>query len=268
MKKFISVLIVVVMLAMLAGCEGEKKLVSVDSDLSQSDAYKMYVNAIGTIKAADSYSGDNTLRTSMAIMDDPYEYSVKTGVKHVFGSGDNYEVELKAEEGEMLDSMHYKNGTLYYTAGEDKIKFSFSGEDFMKMTNSKLVTEVLFKESAIYLYDPKEDAGGHDILFGVHSAGMEDVLRDFANYSVTGGFDEHGEDLSWEFSDDVDVYVKFDKAGNLRDILLSFVMVMDHVGEYIDTYIELGMIIKQVGGVRVEFPRDLDSYIDQDELYP
>ena len=264
MKKCFAALVALLLLFAFAGCDrnAPEPQEGVDSDLSQSSAYMNYVDSVYAINAADSFSGNITLKTVMFIMGDPFEYKAVTGLKHIFGSGDNIEAELMGDESVEMVSTHYRDGIFYYKGAEDKFKFYYPGEDFLKMTNSRLVTEVLFSESDIFAFEAKEHPLYTEVFFDVYQSNMQDVLREATAYAMTGGVEEHDdEDLQYVF-DDALVYIRFDRNGKMEEILLSIIAMFSHLDDVIETYIELGIVIDQVGGVQIDFPDDLDSYRD------
>ena len=267
MKKHCAVLIAAILLVTVAGCKGNqpKDEVGVEADLSQEAAYRLYTNAIGEINTIGSFSGNIILKTVMSIMGEPYEYNVTTGVKQIFGNADKIEAEIVADESVNMDSMYYKDGMLFYSGETEKVKFPYPGDAILKMTNSRIVTEVLFPESDIFGYEATEYPSGTEVLFDLYSKNMEDILREITDYSMTGGVEEHDEsEVQYSF-DDVLASLRFDKTGNLEKVLLSYVAVFYHFGDAYDTYIELGVEISQIGGVSINFPSDLDSYTALEE---
>ena len=268
-KRFTAAMIAAAVIVALAGCSENGSGEQRSSDISQAEAYDKYTNAIGGINAAGSFAGETTLRVAMLMMSAPYDYTVTTGIKHIFGPGDNFQAEIIADPSVEMDSVHYKDGMFYYIGGDEsekhKFKFYFPGEEFLKTTNTRLVTEVIFPISDVFRFEANEDNGGFDFLFEMHPANMNDPLREIADFAMTGGLQEHGaEDLNYEFDDPV-VTVRIDKSGNLENIIISFFLMINHMDEALETYIELGINVFKIGGVSIDFPDDLDSFVNLDE---
>ena len=139
------------------------------------------------------------------------------------------------------------------------------------MTLSKLVTDVLFNEEDIFGLDAVEDSNGTAMRFEVRQAGMQDLLRQLADFEDTGGLTVYGhDDVSYEF-EDVVIRMRIDNDGALRDIRLAFVYMATHHhiadGVEFSAYLEIGMNVAQIGGVTIDFPDDLDSFPDILEEY-
>ena len=255
-RRFMAVLVAAVTLLTLVSCKKE---------ITSSDAYANYVSAINSIRSADSFSGEIVLRSMTYIMDETYEYTSVTGIKHIFGSGDGFQAEIDATLSTANFKSYYKDGIFIYEGADDKFKFAMSGEEFLKMTNSVLVTEVLFQEASIFGMESTIESGKTALRFEVRSAGMEGVLNDLAKYSITGGvMDEHAEgEMEFAF-DDLVVMMWLDKGGNLMDILITVVFMMTHFEDQTTNYIEIGIENIKVGGVAIDYPENLESFTDLD----
>ena len=256
MKRFAAIFIAAAMLLTFAACS-EKEV-----ELSQHEAYNKYVKAVESMNAAGSFSGEVVMRTIMTIMGEPFEYATTTGLKQVLGSGDNFQAEIDATLGDANYKTYYRDGTFYYESAGEKVKFAMPGEEYLNMTNSQVITQILFPEESIFGLEATGSASGSEIRFEVVSAGMEEILYQLAGYSVTGGVQEHGTDeLDYTF-EDVVITMQLDKNGAIQHIRLAFLLVLIHMGEPMDAYIEFGITVSQIGGVTVDFPDDIDTYTD------
>lgn len=284
MKKLLIMLIAIALAtAMVVGCDGTASQripgANIDYDLTQSGAYKMYAANIDAINAAGSFSGESTLISVSTLgnegmedisedMDiDPFEFTVTTNLKYIHGSGDDFAVELINDEKSPLSTTYYyRNGTLYYNNGGQKVQAPYPGTDFLKSTNTAIATKILFPESDIDGYEYKEDGKGASVTFAVPSNLIRDDLIDFANYAMTGGLSSQKEELGWKFSDNAKVIVRVNKAGRVEDICVAFYSILDHLGGIVNTYTEIDVVVKQIGGVKIDYPTDLDSYVSIGDL--
>ena len=267
MRRFAAVLAAAVMLFATVACEEKERVV----ELSENEAYTRYVSAVDTVRSSDSFAGHIALFGHFSMMDMDRENNVAIGIKHIFGSGDKFQAEIDATWTESNFMSYYKDGTYYLNSPEDSFKYDMPGDMFLRMTLSMLVTEVLFSEEDIFGLEVIEDSYGTAMRFEVSQSGMQDVLRQLADFEDTGGaviYDEG--DVNYEFDDAV-VKMRIDKNGELKDITLSFLYTATHLhisdDAEVQGYLEIGMSVSQIGGVTIDFPADMDTYPDYFEQF-
>ena len=262
MKRFTAILAAAAVILATAACREKEREV----DLSENEAHARYVSAVGKITEADSFAGFIILTGAFSLMDMNRENNVVIGIKHIFGPGDNFQAEIDASWTELSFLTYYRDGEYFLNAQDDSFRYAMSGSSFLRMTLSMLVTEILFSAEDVFGLDVVEDADGTAMRFEVYQTGMQDVLRQLAEFEDTGGFEMYGEEaVSYEFQDVV-VRMRIDKSGALRDIRLAFLYIATHhhidEGAAVSGYLEIGMDVKQIGGVTIEFPEDMYSYPD------
>jgi len=238
-------------------------------DLSFGDAHALYVDAVSAITAADSFAGHITLFGSSFMMGIDRESDITIGIRHIFGEGDNFQAEIDATHTQADFISYFRDGTFYYYGYHDFYRFSMPGEDFLRMTLSMLVTQVLFSEEYIFYTEVVEDSYGTAIRFEVSQSGMTAVLRQLADFKDTGGVIIHSEDDVSYIFDDVVVLVRIGPDGDLRRIRLSFryLATHHHISEdaVVSVYQEIGMNVSQLGGVTIDFPDYLHTFPNLDE---
>ena len=275
MRKLAAVLTATVILFTITACTDTETERIVER--SESEAHAEYVNAVNKVRAADSFEGHIIVSGQFAMMDVARENAATIGVKHIFDSDGDLLAEIDATSAESNFKAYYKDGVFYlddydYSDNyDDSFKFAMQGQDFLNMTLSMLVTEVLFSEEDIFGLEVIEDAYGTAIRFEVRQTGMQDVLRQLASYEDTGGTSIHDEEATGYEFQDVVIMVRIDKNGALKDIKLAFLysMVHHHVSDdtEISAYLEIGMSISQLGGVTIDYPDDMLSFPDLGEMW-
>jgi len=235
-------------------------------DLSYSEAFSIYADAINSVWEAGSFAGHISLFGLFSMMGMERRNELAIGIRHVFGNEDDFHAEIDASWTPSEFIAHFKDGVFYFNSYYERFRLDMPGYLFLRMTLSMLVTEILFSEDYIFGLEVIEDSYGTAMRFEVRQSGMQDVLRQLADFEDTGGatlFEE--DDISYEF-EDVVIGVRIDPDGELRDIRLAFVYLArhHHIDEtaVVSAYLEIGMSISQVGGVIIDFPNDLHSFPD------
>ena len=267
MKKSIAALSALVILFVCAACKEEEK----ELDISENAAYVKYVDAVAALNSSGSFDGELSYYVTSSIMSQDYEMENKTGIKYVFGNADNPQVGIDATLGAEKYKAYFKDGMYYYVDYSEynigNFKFAMQGDSLANITNSSLVTDVLFSEEDILELEAIEDADGVAIRFVVSESGMRKYLRTYANFTMTNGSDEgHEADLDYTF-DDVVVMTRFGKKNELTNVRLLFLLTISHYGEEMVSYIEIGMQVSKYGDVVIDFPQDLESFQDLNDEY-
>ena len=267
LRRYAAIIIAAVMLFTTTACTEKQRTVN----LSENEAYVKYVKAVDKVRAAGSFAGHIVLYGVFSMMEFERENNVLVGVKHIFGSGDDFQAEIDASWTDAEFISYYKDGMYYLNAYDECFRYSMPGYAFLKMTLSMLVTEVLFPEEDIFGLEVVEDSQGTAIRFEVYQSGMQSVLRQLADYEDTGGFEIYSEDDVGYVFEDVVVRMRIDKSGMLRDIRLAFIYQASHY--HIDEdaevtgYLEIGINTSQIGGVTIDYPDDMDSYPDLETVW-
>ena len=264
------------MLFLLISCsqveEGTDTAVHADErvlELSKSQAYAKYVSAVNAVVNSGSIAGNILLRGEFSMMDMTRENNVIIGIKHVFGEGDNFQGEIDASWTDAGFFSWYKDGTFYFYDFDGGFKFDMPGYVYKRMMLTMLVTQVLFPEEGIFYLDVIEDTYGTAIRFDVTQSVMQNVLRELANFEDTGGVIAFGEDeVSYDFFDAV-IRVRINHEGQLEQIRVAFhyIMTHHHISDYAVSaaYLEVGMILSQIGDVTIDFPDVMYDFPHRDD---
>ncbi|MCL2365773.1 MAG: hypothetical protein FWC75_01860 [Oscillospiraceae bacterium] len=269
MKKFVAVFFAVAIILLATACaQAETERVI---DLSYSDAYALYVDAVNATRAAGSVSGTLVLFGEFSMLGMSRTNDVAFGVSHIFGDGDNMQGEIDASWTDAGFFSWYRDGMFYFYDIDEAFKFAMSDYVYKRMMLTMLVTDVLFPEEGIFGHEVIKDSYGTAMLFEVSESSMRDVLRELANFEDTGGIIVFSEDeVSYEFLDAV-VRMRIGNEGELEQIRVAFRYVVTH--HHIDEsavsggYLEVGMILAEIGDVKIDFPDELSDFPLIDALW-
>ena len=267
MKRFIAVLSAAVILLSSAACTKKEK----ELDISENAAYAKYVDAVSAVRASGSFDGELSYYVTSTIMNQDYEVENKTGIKYIFGDADNPQVGIDATLGAENYKAYYKDGMYYYIDNSEysigNFKFAMQGDSLNDITNSSLVTDVLFSEEDIIELEAIEDSDGTAFRFVVSESGMQEYLQAYSNYAMTNGLDDgHGSDFDYIF-DDIVVMTRFGKKNELTSVRLLYLLTISHYGEEMVSYIEIGIHVSKYGNIVIDFPKDLESFQDLNDEY-
>jgi len=267
MKRFSAIFIVIAMLFVAAACAETESIV----ELSKNDAHAMYVSAVNATRASGSVAGTLVLHGEFSMMGMTRINDVVIGVSHVFGEGDNFQGEIDASWTEAAFFSWYRDGMFYLYEIGDNFRFTMPGYVYRRMMLTMLVTDVLFPEEGIFGHEVIVDTYGTAIMFEVSESSMRGVLRELANFEDTGGLVVFSDDqVSYEFLDAV-VRVRIGHDGELEQIRVAFRYVATH--HHIDdaavsgAYMEIGMVLTEIGGVIIDFPDELQDFPIIDPLW-
>ncbi len=118
-----------------------------------------------------------------------------------------------------------------------------------------------FPEDAISNESLEETAdGGYSLSFTL--AG--DAIKDLLDTQLSSIYQTYGNDIAISF-DYIDFQATLDQDGMLKTTDMEFPMQFEVEGQAIEASYNIRMEVTQYGDVTIEFPADLDSYVDVTE---
>lgn len=242
MKKVIALLIIVVLTFTLASCANE-------------EAYDLYLKANESLDGAESLYASTTTIMDMSYLDESISMEMTGIIKEIVKSETDIEMEMVSElimDGETMSfTAYFLDGYYYFDMYGEKYKTEMSIEDMLEQTDTVVID---FPKEAIKAEAVEKIDGGKELVFTLDSSALQDQL----DKQVAGlvGFD-----ISIAYGD-VSMSMILDKSGQVKSISMSFGFDMESEGETIHTQAEVIMDIIQLGGVTIDYPADLDSYVE------
>ena len=256
MKKFLAMVLTGIMVLScavgLSACKG-----------MDESTYEMYVKAYEALNSVDSVilkggaevSGVYGEETMSMVMDFTAEEIIKSAtdidMRMVMS------IEATEETGmpeEMV--MFYTGGNYYTEIMGQKIKIVMPVEDMVAQAN---MAAIEFPETAIKSESAKDVSGGKELSFTINGNEIKDVL----SKSVSGmGDASTAEILLGMDIENVTIKTVIDKKGNFKTLELNFSTDIVQNEESISMSFLMTMEIVQIGGVTIDFPADLEDYMD------
>lgn len=233
------------------------------SSCTSMTAYEQYNKAVESMSADESISMDMVMDISLTYLGTSMGLDMSGLVKQVRSSDTDIDMEMDMSI-QMLgisQNVHayYQDGYYYMEIYGQKIKYEMSIEDALSQTGAQ---PVQFSEDSIYEQTTEKKDGGTQLTFTVDGAAMSDMLSD--QLSSLGAMGTEDMDIDMDFGD-LTINALVDKNNNFISMTMDVNVTAGVEGETMEIglFIELNNI--QYGGVTIDFPEDLDSYVLTDE---
>jgi hypothetical protein len=219
--------------------------------------FARYTAASEALAKADSVSMDITSETSMGLGDDAYNMMMTGSVKQIRKSATELEMAMELSinvAGQPLTTTSYfKDGYMYTDTMGSKYKMATPIDDALNKSNMQAAQ---FDESMIINSSSEKTADGTQLNFIVAGSALSAMVGD-----QLGGLTGSGDTPAMSFGD-ATISALIDKAGNLKaySVELTFGPA-DETDAGVAT-MKVSMQNIQFGGVTIDFPADLDSYME------
>lgn len=242
MKKLIALsLCVLFVLAVFSGCKAKTPL-------------EIYYDAASKINSADSIDSD--FSALMEIRGDGVSMDATfTGnSKRELGENPRAVMEMAVEMmGMKIDTTAYLEGEwMYMEVLGQKVKVKNSAADIqIPETSYSLFAEEMIKESSV-----EKTAQGTEgtLVIDAKKLPKEDI------FDLLGELESVVEQAADVSFDTITMKYVIGKDGIMKSTTVSFDFVMAMGAQGVEVSFSMEMIINQVGGVKLEFPDDLDAY--------
>lgn len=255
MKRVLCLLTAILMIFAMTSCAtiGGTKLTM----------YQMYVKANDAMKDADSVRMDMSMDMNITAEGETISMVMSGTVAEIIKSATDIDMEMDMQL-EMMDmtmdtKTYYTGGVYYMEMMGQKYKMPMSIEDMMSQTSTEIIS---FPESAIKNEAITDLEDGKEISFTLDSAALNDELT-----KQLGSLESVLGDTSSNMSfGDVDLKVVIGKDDTFKSVHMLFTFDMDIEGTIATAECAVDMTNLQIGGVTIDFPDDLDTYVESDLL--
>ncbi len=236
---------------------------SVGGAEAQNDVYSQYIKASEELNAADSAILGTTMHMITSVGGETMETDTNGTITAIFGDGSNIQMKMDmqltgiTEEAQSI-SMYYKDGFAFMEMMGMKVKMVMPVDEFTESANVAGTEAYGFSADGILSQLESKTADGKtELKFTVDKAYMNNL--------PTGQLD-----LGVETSDitisDVVITALLDTAGSLESInmIFSASFTVQELAASVDYDMTIDVI--QLGDVTIEYPADLDTYMDLSEL--
>ncbi len=255
MKKLLAIILAALMCASLAACgEGATP----QSDATNAEAYGIMQAAQQLMETAGSYSMDMDMVMNMEVAGQKVDVTVDGDMNMVTSSPTEIEflmnMKTAAAGQEMTVVIYFKDGFAYMDTSGQKMKIAMDLETAMKSASQY---QVKFDESAIKTSSIKETADGKELNFEISGDALQSMLGDSISsiQSMAGGDAQIT-------SDKLTYKMLVDKDGAPKSITVYADMSFSMAGETVKATIDMELEVTAIGGVAIEAPADLGSYVE------
>jgi hypothetical protein len=255
MKKRFSVVTSIILCLVLA-----LSLVACGSASSSDDPYELYNAAAKKLEEPSAMSMTMSMKTTSTIGKDTIDETVDGDIALVYNkdrTSVDFSMNLKVgTDGEATEMVaYYKEGFLYSEYSGLKFKTETPMSEAMAGIGESQVET--FSEDAVIEKKSEKVSGGTKVIFKIKGDSLKDLAQEsldaLANYAA---------DVTYE---DATISAVIDKKGNIisYDADLKYAVTSEDMTGNFTVKMSLSDIV--IKGVKVEFPKDLDSYIDMSE---
>lgn len=256
MRKKFAMLLMVLLVMAVSACQGAGEETA-GQNADGKSAYELYVKASEELEKADSQLLNYSSNIKMNTEGEDMEMVMNGTIAQIIRSETDIDMKMEMatsmldQETQML--AYYKEGMYYQDLAGQKVKMPMSLDDM----EGQMQTAIAFPETAIKSQSVKETEAGTELAFSLEAEAVQDIIQ-----SRLGSLTETlGSDGSMEFGD-FDIEVTLDDADAIQTMKMVFSAVITAQGQAVDCLAETTMDIEQIGGVTIDFPADLDSYVE------
>jgi hypothetical protein len=233
-----------------------------------TSAFRLYSRAVESINNVDSMIMYTSMLAHMTTEGMPMTMFMEGIIVQVMKSPT--EIEMMAELQTMVLEagyedhmvMFFRDNTAYFISGGMQFKMPMSMDEALEQAGGNAV--VGFPIEAIKSANTRAVVGGREVTIVVDGAAMTDILNEELNLIDFGELAEFDYEMTYG---DITFVAIIAPDGNFKhyNMVFSLEMVVD--GELTITQYDIYIEFLQLGGVEdIEFPDDLDSFMDLDEL--
>lgn len=227
---------------------------------ASSDPYELYINAAKKLDKPDAVSMNMNMKTAATIGEESYDSTIDGTIAMIY-SDDRKSVDMSMDlktstDGEETTMLaYYKDGYLYSELMGMKLKMETPMNEAMVGIDESQVA--IFAEDAIIDKKLEKISGGTKVTFVVKGDSLKDLAQDSLDSLA-----EYDADVNYE---DAIISAVVDKKGNITsyDADLKYTVTSEDMTGNFTVKMNLSNIVTQ--DVKIEFPDDLDSYIDMSQ---
>ncbi len=225
-------------------------------------AYALYVKANEALEAADSLRMNVKTTMTMEVDGMSETIMIAADAEQVFKSPTEIDMKMNMTMdfmGESMETlMYYKDGMSYMEMYGMKVKQPMDVEEASQQASTDTIA---FSEEAIKQQSVNEVSGNREITFTLDGAALSGEMLDQMN-----SIDSDTAATAGAAFGDIELKVIIDSSDNMKTFHLSCPYEMSESGYVITGDMEIEMEVLQIGGVTIDFPTDLDTYQELDEL--
>jgi hypothetical protein len=247
-----SIILCLVLVLSLAACGGGIS--------SSDDPYELYSVAAKKLEEPNAMSMSMSMKTDSTIGEDTLSQTVDGDIALVYNkdrTSVDFSMNLKTgTDGEVTEMIaYYKEGFLYSELMGMKLKMETPMNEAMVGIDESQVA--IFAEDAIIDKKLEKISGGTKVTFVVKGDSLKDLAQDSLDSLA-----EYDADVNYE---DAIISAVVDKKGNITsyDADLKYTVTSEDMTGNFTVKMNLSNIVTQ--DVKIEFPDDLDSYIDMSQ---
>lgn len=264
MKKLSAIILAMLMLLTITAC----------GNGNNDKAYEAYVAAADAVNAADSLSVKTSTKMQMSSGGETIHLNMVGTMQIVKTSETSIDMAMdmtvEMEESPEMSAdlkLYYTNDTMYLDMQGVQMKKAATQEE-VEDISSELATEAMkFPKEAIKNQKMSETGDETTIDLTLKSDAVNELVEN-ATASIMDSLQKQlnlSKDQMQATYADVLLHAVLSKDGSMRNVVMTVPMTVKADGESLDANVEISLDYLQVGDVTINFPEDLDSYIDMGE---
>ncbi len=256
MKKVISLLAMMVLALNLFGC-GQSADTTGQNDDVTAQAYELYTKANEEFAAAPSIAADMAMDMTMSMGEEAVVMNMEISMKQNNISEPDMQMQVqtmtRTDGVEIAMDMYYLDGFLYLEALETKTKTPMDISEVPQQSTYN----VSFTQEAIEQASITQVNGDSLLEFTLNGGMVGDLLGELQELlpQELGAQANIGQ---------VDLQALISPEGELREISMLYNLSVLMSGQTVEGSVEMRMENIEIGDVQIDFPQDLDSYMDAD----
>jgi hypothetical protein len=224
---------------------------------ASESAYDIYVRANAATQNINSFEMDMDIDMTVEADGDTMDMKIASNIRQVTRSETDVDMAMTMKMSMMDMDVNirafYRNGMYYLDSMGEKVKMPMPASEVTSQPNSEAID---FPEHAVKNMKTTNVEGGVEVIFTLDSAYFTDeLIRQMGSVE-----DAFGNNVVYSFGD-VTLKAVIGSNNLLRSVRMEFSFSMEMLGEkaYADYVVNVRYI--RLGGVTVNFPSDLDTYV-------
>ena len=254
-RKVFPLLLVLIMALSITACGGDSSDKGNKEQSGEQTALELYNAANKQLEGSDSYSAAMDTKMSMDVAGQKMDVTMVADMKQQ-NMGDNPKLEMDMATTSMGQEMemkaYYKDGYYYMDSNGQKIKMKMDVADVMKQMGS---ASLEIGKDAVKEQSVTDGQDGKELNMTLDGQKIMDQAS-----GLMAGLDQYSAMADEMKMGDMSLNAVVGEDGNLKSTDIDFSITMTIQKQETTMDAKVTMDIEKIGGIKVEFPDDLDSY--------
>lgn len=255
LKKLFPILLILIMSLSITACGGDSSNNDNKDQAGEQTAFELYNAANKLLNESDSYSASMDTKMSMDVSGQKMDITMTAETKQeTVDDSQQFEMDIVTNSmgQEMKMKAFYKDGYYYMDSSGQKMKMKMDLADAIKQMGN---TSFEIKEDAVKTQSVTDGSEGNQLTMTLDGQKIIDQAS-----GLLGGLDQYTAMADEMKMGDMTLTAVVGEDGNIKSTDMDFSITMTIQGQEAAMDAKVTMDVTKIGGIKIEFPKDLDSY--------